>query len=208
MKNSLKITAIASTILIATALGSAPAQASASTSVRSSVTTSVNTTPVVTADPYASVSYSTTGYPTSYHWEASVPIVSSGYVVPTGQAAPTYNNYQHTPQTTTVDTAASGTGATIASLARGQIGIAQDCTAMVENVLRSIGKNVGDLAPAQFYQYGTVVGSPAPGDLVITSGHVAIYVGNGKVVSGGLNGMNTGEHYLADLPGASFVRVS
>ncbi len=89
-----------------------------------------------------------------------------------------------------------------------QIGVAQDCTAMVEKALRSVGKSVGDLAPGQFFQFGTVVGSPAPGDLVITGGHVAIYVGNGQVISGGLNGLNTGLHSLSDLPGASFVRVN
>ncbi len=79
---------------------------------------------------------------------------------------------------------------------------------MVEKALRSVGKSVGDLAPGQFFAYGTVVGSPQAGDLVITGGHVAIYVGNGQVISGGLNGMNTGLHSLSDLPGASFVRVS
>ncbi|MCC9145844.1 MULTISPECIES: NlpC/P60 family protein [unclassified Arthrobacter] len=89
-----------------------------------------------------------------------------------------------------------------------QIGVAQDCTAMVEKALRSVGKSVGDLAPGQFYQFGSVVGSPAPGDLVISATHVAIYVGNGQVVSGGLNGMNTGLHALSDLRGVSFVRVS
>ncbi len=78
---------------------------------------------------------------------------------------------------------------------------------MVEKALRSVGKSVGDLAPNQFFRFGDVVGSPAPGDLVITGGHVAIYVGNGQVVSGGLNGMNTGLHNLSDLPGAGFVRV-
>ena len=89
-----------------------------------------------------------------------------------------------------------------------QIGVAQDCTAMVEKALRSVGKSVGDIAPSGFFAFGSVVGSPAAGDLVITGGHVAIYVGNGQVISGGLNGMNTGLHSLSDLPGASFVRVS
>nr|WP_304659989.1 NlpC/P60 family protein [Arthrobacter sp. zg-Y1116] len=92
--------------------------------------------------------------------------------------------------------------------AYGQIGVAQDCTAMVEKALRSVGKSVGDLAPGQFFQFGSVVSSPAPGDLVINGGHVAIYVGNGQVISGGLNGMNTGLHSLSDLGGVSFVRVS
>ncbi|RJT95288.1 hypothetical protein D6T65_17025 [Arthrobacter frigidicola] len=101
----------------------------------------------------------------------------------------------------------SGIGAALVGSAYSQIGFAQDCTAMVEKALRSVGKSVGDLAPGQFFQYGDVVGTPAAGDLVITGGHVAIYVGNGQVISGGLNGMNTGLHSLSDLPGASFVRV-
>ena len=104
--------------------------------------------------------------------------------------------------------ASSGVGAALVASAYGQIGVAQDCTAMVENALRSIGKSVGDLAPAQFYAYGSVVGSPEPGDLVITAGHVAIYVGNGQVISGGFDGMNTVLHPLSYLGGASFVRVS
>ncbi|WP_434992530.1 NlpC/P60 family protein [Arthrobacter sp. Ld5] len=101
----------------------------------------------------------------------------------------------------------SGIAAGLVGSAYSQIGVGQDCTAMVEKALRSVGKSVGDLAPGQFYQFGDVVGSPAPGDLVITGGHVAIYVGNGQVISGGLNGMNTGLHNLSDLPGAGFVRV-
>ncbi|MCC9175559.1 NlpC/P60 family protein [Arthrobacter sp. zg-Y179] len=108
-----------------------------------------------------------------------------------------------------VEAPASGNvAAGLVASAYGQIGVAQDCTAMVEKALRSVGKSVGDLAPGQFFQFGSVVSTPAPGDLVITGGHVAIYVGNGQVVSGGLNGMNTGLHPLSDLPGASFVRVS
>ncbi|MEB7503835.1 NlpC/P60 family protein [Arthrobacter koreensis] len=113
-----------------------------------------------------------------------------------------------TPAPAPAPAAASGVAAGLVASAYSQIGVAQDCTAMVEKALRSVGKSVGDLAPGQFFAYGTVVGSPQAGDLVITGGHVAIYVGNGQVISGGLNGMNTGLHSLSDLPGASFVRVS
>ena len=111
-------------------------------------------------------------------------------------------------QTSAPAPASSGIGAALVASAYGQIGVAQDCTAMVEKALRSVGKSVGDLAPAQFFAYGSVVGSPEPGDLVITSGHVAIYVGNGQVISGGFDGMNTVLHPLSYLGGASFVRVS
>ena len=79
---------------------------------------------------------------------------------------------------------------------------------MVEKALRSVGKSVGDLAPTQFFAYGTVVGTPAPGDLVITAGHVGVYAGNGQVVSGGVDGYKTEVHSISWLPGASFVRVA
>ena len=104
--------------------------------------------------------------------------------------------------------AAGGVNATLLSMAYGQIGITQDCTAMVEKALRTVGKSVGDLAPGQFYQYGTTVGTPAPGDLVITAGHVGVYAGDGQVVSGGVNGNQTAVHSISWLSGASFVRVA
>ncbi|UEL27024.1 LysM peptidoglycan-binding domain-containing protein [Pseudarthrobacter sp. L1SW] len=102
----------------------------------------------------------------------------------------------------------TGTGAAILANAYSQVGQIQDCTAMVEEALRSVGKSVGDLAPGQFYQYGSTVGSPAPGDLVITAGHVGVYAGDGQVVSGGVNGNQTAVHSISWLSGASFVRVA
>ena len=102
----------------------------------------------------------------------------------------------------------TGTGAAILASAYSQLGVGQDCTAMVEKALRSVGKSVGDLAPGQFFQYGSVVGSPAPGDLVITAGHVGVYAGDGQVVSGGVDGYKTEVHSISWLAGASFVRVA
>lgn len=102
----------------------------------------------------------------------------------------------------------TGTGSAILASAYGQVGQFQDCTAMVEKALRSVGKSVGDLAPGQFYQYGSTVGTPAPGDLVITAGHVGVYAGDGQVVSGGVNGNETAVHSISWLGGASFVRVA
>jgi LysM repeat protein len=105
--------------------------------------------------------------------------------------------------------AASGVGGAILAAAYSQIGATQDCTILVERALRSIGKSVGDLGPTQFFQYGTRVATPAPGDLVITSGHVAVYAGNGQVVSSGMNYVNeTIVHPLSWLSGYSFVRVA
>ncbi|WP_028280210.1 LysM peptidoglycan-binding domain-containing protein [Arthrobacter sp. H5] len=105
--------------------------------------------------------------------------------------------------------ATSGAGGAIVASAYAQLGSIQDCTILVEKALRSIGKNVGDLGPLQFDQYGTRVASPAAGDLVVRPGHIGIYVGNGKVISSGMNGANlTIEHNLTDLPGSYFVRVN
>ncbi|MHA7291223.1 LysM peptidoglycan-binding domain-containing protein [Arthrobacter sp. MDT3-24] len=103
---------------------------------------------------------------------------------------------------------AGSLGAPILASANAQLGVQQDCTAMVEKALRSVGKSVGDLAPGQFYQYGSVVGTPAAGDLVITAGHVGVYAGNGQVVSGGVDGYKTEIHSISWLAGASFVRVA
>jgi LysM repeat protein len=113
-------------------------------------------------------------------------------------------NYASAPAAAT----GSGAGAAILASAYGQVGVQQDCTAMVEKALRSVGKSVGDLAPGQFFQYGSVVGTPAAGDLVITAGHVGVYAGNGEVVSGGVDGYKTEVHSISWLQGASFVRVA
>lgn len=104
--------------------------------------------------------------------------------------------------------ASSAIGAALVASAYGQIGTNQDCTAMVEKALRSVGKSVGDIAPNGFYRYGTVVTNPQPGDLMIQPGHVAIYVGNGMAISGGFNGGHTELHPASYIAGSTFVRVS
>lgn len=93
----------------------------------------------------------------------------------------------------------AGEGASgIVNAALAQLGVSQDCTALVEKSLRAVGHSVGDLAPAQFTAYGPSVsyahGSTvlAPGDILIWgNAHVAIYVGGGSVVHGGWDGFTT-----------------
>lgn len=128
--------------------------------------------------------------------------------VQTAAAAPANTGMNMSYASTPVAATGSGAGAAILANAYGQVGQIQDCTAMVEKALRTVGKSVGDLAPGQFYQYGTTVGTPAPGDLVITAGHVGVYAGDGQVVSGGVNGNQTAVHSISWLSGASFVRVA
>lgn len=102
----------------------------------------------------------------------------------------------------------SGTGAALLASAYGQVGQIQDCTAMVERALGSVGIPTGDLAPAQFFRFGSVVGTPAPGDIIISAGHVGIYAGNGQMVSGGFNGNQTKVHPISYVGGFSAVRVA
>lgn len=128
--------------------------------------------------------------------------------VQTAAAAPANTGMNMSYASAPVAATGSGAGAAILANAYGQVGQIQDCTAMVEKALRTVGKSVGDLAPGQFYQYGTTVGTPAPGDLVITAGHVGVYAGDGQVVSGGVNGNQTAVHSISWLSGASFVRVA
>lgn len=135
---------------------------------------------------------------------ASAPVQVAAASVP----ANTGMNMSYASATPVASTTGTGTGAAILASAYSQLGVKQDCTAMVEKALRSVGKSVGDLAPTQFFQYGTVVSSPAPGDLIITSGHVGVYAGNGQVVSGGVNGFDTQVHSISWLGGYSAVRVA
>jgi cell wall-associated NlpC family hydrolase len=107
--------------------------------------------------------------------------------------------------------AAGSVNASMVSSAYAQLGITQDCTAMVEKALGASGIPVGDLAPMQFMDHGKVVSTPQPGDMVVQSGHVGIFVGNGKVLSGGMNGANeTVVHPLSWLTATgpvTFVRA-
>ena len=108
--------------------------------------------------------------------------------------------------------AAGGVNATLLAVAYGQIGITQDCTAVVEKALNAAGIPVGDIGPMAFMKFGNVVAAPQPGDIIVQSGHVAIYAGNGQAISGGMNGVNaTMTHPMSWLTATgpvTFVRAA
>ncbi|MDI2034361.1 NlpC/P60 family protein [Paenarthrobacter nitroguajacolicus] len=123
---------------------------------------------------------------------ASAPVTAQAAVAAPAAVAPAAAPVAAAP-------AAGGVNAAMVASAYAQIGIMQDCTAMVERALGSAGIPVGDLAPMQFMNYGKVVSDPQPGDMIVQSGHVAIYIGNGQAISGGINGNQTGIHPISWL---------
>lgn len=103
----------------------------------------------------------------------------------------------------------SGKGSIIASAAMGQLGVYQDCTALVSNSLAAAGIYYHGW-PSGYLSLGTIVpySQAQPGDIVVYNGHVAIYVGNGMCVHGGFNGNQTVLFSINCSSGAySIVRV-
>ncbi|MFI7496404.1 C40 family peptidase [Kocuria sp. M4R2S49] len=127
---------------------------------------------------------------------------------PVVQAAPAAE------RTVTTQSSASGKGATISSAAMGQLGVRQDCTALVTNALRAAGINHHGW-PASYLSLGTQVsaGQAQPGDLVyyadggMGTAHIGVYIGGGKAVHGGWNGGTTVIDSVNVGSGPVYVRV-
>ena len=136
---------------------------------------------------------------------APAPVAPAPQVAPAPVETSTMGITTASSSFTVADSSGSATGASILASARAQLaaGAIQDCTVLLERAL-----GTGDLGPAQFAAYGTQVSSPAPGDIVISAGHVAVYAGGGQVISSGMNGANlTMQHPLSDLGAVSFYRA-
>lgn len=212
MKLTHKLTALTSTILLSVAVVS-PANAADTDPLRKSFSeplvvasapvtvpksadvtfervgmTSVKYVPPVVEAPVVEVLAVTP--PTSQTYAAPAPAVAApvqqAYAAPVAVQAPVV-----APAPAPAAPAA-GNGGLLGS-AYAQLGVAQDCTRMVENALASIGRPVGDLGPAQFLSVGTIVSGPAQaGDiLVYGNSHVAIATGPTSAIHGGWTGGTT-----------------
>lgn len=223
MKNYTKFSAIITTTLLTVALAG-PANATGPQPVKEP-TVETASQPVlapVTASPTASVAFekptvATVAYVAPAPATIAVAPATVTQAVATTKAAPSTQT-QATPSVAVAAAPvaapaapvapASGRGAILLGAAYAQIGIKQDCTRMVENALLSLNIVSGDLAPGQFSRFGTVVGTPEPGDILISAGHVGIYAGNGQMVSGGFNGSDTVLHPVSYVGGFTAIRVA
>lgn len=117
---------------------------------------------------------------------------------PAPEAAPAPVVTTSTPEAAPAPVAQSGIGATIASAALAQLGVAQDCTALASNALAAAGINYHGW-PAGYLSLGRTVSAAEaqPGDLIYYAdggagpAHIAVYIGNGQAVHGGWNGFTT-----------------
>jgi len=86
----------------------------------------------------------------------------------------------------------------IAAAALAQLGVHQDCTALVSNALAAVGIHFHGW-PAGYLSLGPTVGAAQaqPGDLIFYANggmglpHIAVYIGGGQAVHGGWNGDTT-----------------
>lgn len=95
---------------------------------------------------------------------------------------------------------ASGATNAIAAAALAQVGQNQDCTMLATRALQAVGINFHGW-PEEYARLGSWTGSPVPGDLVIYSGHIAVYIGNGQAVHGGWYGYTT-QVFSVNVPNA------
>ncbi len=198
------------------AANAAAAPAERDTAPASSVDVASKVSAPVTADSAVQITFDRPAVATTPAPVIEQPKPVAAPVAPAAPAAPAVAQAPAAPKITVQAAvapapAAGGINAAMLSAAYSQIGITQDCTAMVEKALGAAGIPVGDLGPQQFMNYGKVVADPQPGDMIVQSGHVAIYAGNGQAISGGMNGSNqTISHPLSWLTatgGVTFVRA-
>ena len=117
-------------------------------------------------------------------------------------------------ETTNSQVSSSSKGAAIYQAALSQVGAIQDCTMLVTNALKSVGRNYHDW-PAGYMSLGTIVSvsEAQPGDLIYYANggmglaHIAVYAGNGQAIHGGWLGNQTVVNSADIGSGAVYIRV-
>jgi len=218
MKNHTKYPALVSTILLSVALFATPAHADTDTTIqRESASADIP----VAAPATAKLSYARTEVTTTAAIEV-VPVSEPVYQDAAPEKVANTPTQTLTPKATATPKAkeapavsASGKGAAIASAAYAQLGVPQDCTALVTNSLAAVGIHFHDW-PAGYLTLGTVIpaSQAQAGDLAYYANggtgmaHIAVYVGNGMAVHGGWNGGTTALFSVNVGSGPVFIRVA
>lgn len=79
---------------------------------------------------------------------------------------------------------------------------------LVTNSLKAVGINFHG-APAAYASLGEWTNDPQPGDVIVYTGHVAVYIGNGRAIHGGWNGYTTIEWSVeCTTPLVGYIRVN
>lgn len=118
-----------------------------------------------------------------------------------GQAAATgtAGNGAGAPSATQAEpvTAAGATGSVIADAAIAQVGVSQDCVAMVRRAIGAAGLPYSGMS--SLFNLGPTIpmSAASPGDVIyyadggVGRAHIGIYIGGGRAVHGGWSGFNT-----------------
>lgn len=218
MKTLTKNTALATTILLSSALFlSAPAHADTSAPL---VRESTVAEALIAAPPTAKLTFErsvVTTIPAPVAPVEPAPVIPEAAPVEPVAAQPTPTQTLPSPQkpVQAPPASASGKGATIVAAAYAQLGVPQDCTALVSNSLAAVGIHFHDW-PAGYMSLGKIVpaSQAQPGDLAYYANggtglaHIAVYVGNGMAVHGGWNGGTTALATVNVGSGPVFIRVA
>jgi cell wall-associated NlpC family hydrolase len=143
---------------------------------------------------------------------AAAPVAAAPVAEAPAAAAPVVT-VTEAPKPAAAPATKSGVGASIAAAALAQIGVAQDCTALVSNSLAAVGINFHDW-PAGYLSLGRTVSQAEaqPGDLIyyadggVGMAHIAVYIGNGQAVHGGFQG--TTKVWSVDVGGSAPVFIA
>lgn len=233
MKTITKYSALASTILLTSALAG-PAKAEApSTAELTQVPTQTSQLPAVKAEKTSLIKFEKPAVTTTSAAVVVDPVVApvapeTAFSEPTPSApekpiqaapeavpAPAVPTPAPAPKAAPPAASASGKGATIAAAAYAQIGVSQDCTALATNALAAAGVNFHGW-PAGYLSLGRTVSAAEaqPGDLAYYAdggmglAHIAVYVGNGQAIHGGWNGGTTALFSVNVGSGPVFIRVA